>query len=261
MNVNLASYVSLLAGVLVFVAAYAFSGRQTVRLRLTLLSCSAILSIPSILVFLYYFHVLPETETFYSFRALLGSELAILFLAAAAGILSSFFSRVLLAFLLFALLLVGAAPYLKPLVSPLDTNLLQDRWKGDACLQSTLSTCGPASVASALKHFGVYLSERDIAREAHSYTGGTEAWYLARVVRNKGFCADFVIRKQLILDIPVPAMIGVRMGGTGHFIVILSRQGNTITFVDPLSGEETLAADELLRRYHFTGFHMTITRR
>ena len=260
MNVNFTGYVSLILAIPVFIAVYAFSNRLSMRLRLALLVIFSILSVPSILVVLYYFHILPETECFYSFRALRGSEFAILFPATAGAIFSSFLPRVLIAFPLFALLLVGVGPYIKPLISPLDINELQDRWKGDACLQSTSSTCGPASIASALKHYGIQLSERDIARDAHSYTGGTEALYLARVVRSNGFGAKFAFRNQLDSNIPVPALVGVRMGAMGHFITILSRQDGKTTFVDPLSGEETLPTDDFLKRYRFTGFHMTITK-
>lgn len=261
MNGNLTGYVSTIVAILVFVAVYAFSNGLNTRLRFALLVILSILSAPSILVILYYFHILPETECFYSFRALWGSEFAILFPAAAAGMISSFLPRVLIAFPLFALLLVGLGPYIKPLISPLDINQLQDRWKGDACLQSTSSTCGPASVASILKHFGIQLSERDIARDAHSYTGGTEAWYLARVVRKNGFGAKFVFRTQVDPNIPLPALAGVRIGGMGHFIAVLSRQDGKTTFVDPLSGEETMPTDDFLKRYRFTGFHMTVTKR
>ncbi len=261
MNVNLTGYVSLVVAILVFIAVYAYCNRLSVRLRLALLVVCSFLSVPSILVVLYYFHILPETECFYSFRALWGSEFAILFPAAAGAIFSSFLPRVLIAFPIFALLLVGVGPYLKPLISPLDINQLQDRWKGEACLQSTSSTCGPASIASALMHFDIRLSERDIARDAHSYTGGTEAWYLARVVRSNGFGAKFAFRNQLDPNIPLPALVGVRMGAVGHFIAILSRQDSKITFVDPLSGEETMLTDDFLKRYRFTGFHMTIIKR
>jgi hypothetical protein len=50
---------------------------------------------------------------------------------------------------IFILLLL--IPFIKPIVAPFDYNRLQDRWVDGVCMQSTFSTCGPASTATLLK--------------------------------------------------------------------------------------------------------------
>lgn len=44
----------------------------------------------------------------------------------------------------------------------------------------------------------------------------------------------------------------------GHFIAILSRDGNRFHIGDPLVGPETLTREQLIERYTFTGFYMPI---
>ena len=54
-------------------------------------------------------------------------------------------------------------------------------------------------------------------------------------------------------------MVGVRIGGYGHFIAVLDVSGNELTYVDPLSGKTRLPVSEFLMRYEFTGFHMIVS--
>ncbi len=255
---NIMGFVALGVSVVVFAAVYALLRKRPLGVRLVATAGLAILALPSLFVVLYYGHFLPETESFYAFRALRGSEFAILGAAAAAGAFASILPPLLLAFPLFALLLIGTLPYLKPLLSPLDRQQMHDRWNGVACLQSTSSTCGPASLATALGFLGVRISERDIAEKAFSYSGGTEAWYLARVARDLGFRATFRMCQSFDPKVPVPAIVGVKIGGMGHFIVILSHEDGRTTFVDPLSGPATVPAETLHLKYRFTGFHLAI---
>src|SRR5205085_2364911 len=57
-------------------------------------------------------------------------------------------------------------PYLKPLLRPLHPDALREEWKGEVCLQSTSSTCGPAAAATIVRRLGGHLSERELATEA-----------------------------------------------------------------------------------------------
>lgn len=54
-------------------------------------------------------------------------------------------------------------------------------------------------------------------------------------------------------------MVGVKIGGAGHFIAVLDITEGHVTFADPLQGKERLSLVEFHRRYEFTGFHMIIT--
>jgi len=259
MSVNLLGFIAAALSVTVFFAAYRGLRNRPSAVRPVLLLVFSVLSLPSLLFAVYYLHVLPETEWFYTLRSWTGSEFLVLFPGAAAGIAATFLPRFLLGFPLFGLLLLGLIPYLKPLLGPLDYGAFQDKWMGNACLQSTSSTCGPASVASALAVLGKRLSEREVATQAYSYAGGTEAWYLARLVRRQGFSPRFVFAQD-VLPASFPAVIGVRIGGMGHFIVLLERSDGHVTFIDPLSGEERLTEDVFRKRYTLTGFQMTIAR-
>lgn len=154
----------------------------------------------------------------------------------------------------------AVVPYLKPVMNPLELGSSKEQWDGDACLQSTASTCGPASTASILKSLGVDSSEHEIARQAHTSGSGTEAWYLARYVRSRGLEARFDFKPGYSSSACFPAMVGVRIGAYGHFIAVLDRRGDRVTYVDPLTGKNSLPLAEFLKRYQFTGFQMVVTK-
>jgi predicted double-glycine peptidase len=161
---------------------------------------------------------------------------------------------------LFAVLIIAVVPPVKPLLVPLSDNEFKDKWKGDACLQSTASTCGPASVATILRHFGINTTEQAIARSAFSYEGGTEAWYLARYIRSCGLSPHFAFRPTFSPNAGQPALVGVRIGRAGHFIAVLEVHNDQVTVADPLSGEVRMPLAKFKRLYEFTGFHMIILR-
>jgi len=75
--------------------------------------------------------------------------------------------------------------------------------RGGVCLQTTYSTCGPASSASLLQAFGQDASEQQLARESFTSKGGTEIWYLARAFRRRGFRTNFVIQSPDHIFSPV----------------------------------------------------------
>jgi hypothetical protein len=246
------------------VAAFGFSHRQlcqkTLVTRSVFFGIFSILSIPALLSTFYYFHILPEMAWFYTLRSRTGSEFLVIFLGAAGGAAAALIPRWLMLLPLLGSLGLAIVPYLKPVMNPLDQGSFEEKWEGDACLQSTASTCGPASTASILKSLGFDASEREIARAAFTSGSGTEAWYLARYVRSRGLVARFEFEPTFSIPVGFPAMVGVRIGGYGHFIAVLDVSGNEVTYVDPLSGKTRLPVSEFLRRYEFTGFHMVVSK-
>lgn len=259
-HANFTALVALVLSLVAFAMVYRWSKKQPVKLRLGFLLVCTLCSVPSFLFVAYYLHVVPERAWFYTLHAWRGAEFLVIFAGGAAGCAASFLPRMLLAFPLFLLVAVATVPYLKPLLAPLPDDALGDHWKGEACLQSTSSTCGPASICTILKNLGVSASEREAARASYSYGGGTEAWYLARYVRSKGGTARFDFRNCFAPEVGLPALVGVHIGGVGHFIAVLSVQGDEVRFADPLVGEETLSLEKFRRRYNFTGFHMSVAR-
>jgi len=216
-----------------------------------------LLAIPCGLAALYYVHLFDNALWYYELRAPRWTDLAfsgIGFLAGAIQRWNSAETRVgrFAVPTVFAVLFL--IPFIKPILQPLDMGKLQDRCSGTICLQSSYATCGPASAATILRGFGETVTEKDLALESYTYSGGTEAWYLARAVRRRGFNAEFRFTKTAF---PAPSIAGVRVGG-GHFIAILSASDKAVTVVDPLSGEFMFSPEELRAKYRFTGFFLTV---
>ena len=228
--------------------------------RLPLAVVSVLLAIPGASFAAYYAHALPEPSWYYEFRSWRGTESLLILLGVAGGVVASLLPRRLLILPVFGTAAFAVAPVLKPFVRPIPQETLSDRWDAGICLQSTPSTCGAASVATILSYCGVRVGEKELAQEAHSYAGGTEAWYLARAVRNRGCDARFRFSSGFDPEIPFPAVAGVRLDSVGHFIAILSRAGDRFQIGDPLAGREDLTRNELVDRYVFTGFYMAISK-
>ena len=256
---NLIGAIAVVTSVAVFAFTHRWLVQRSLAVRWSVFGIFTVLSIPAVLFTLYYFHLLPERAWFYTLRSWNGSEFLAVFLGAAGGALAALVSRRLLIVPLLGSIGVAVVPYLKPLIDPLDARSFAERWDGDSCLQSTASTCGPASTASILRSLGVHSSEREIARAAHTSGSGTEAWYLARYVRSRGLAARFDFRKSFSTSVGFPAMVGVRVCGFGHFIAVLDVTDDHVTYVDPLSGKTRLPLAEFLQQYAFTGFHMAVT--
>jgi hypothetical protein len=253
--------IAVAISILAFALTCGYLRPRATKVRVALFVAFTLLSIPSLLSAVYYLHVLPEWAWFYTLRSWSGTEFLAIFLGCASGAAATLLPRLLLGVPLFVLMVFAVVPYIKPLIWQIPADQLQDRLPGNICLQSTGSTCGPASVCTILKRLGGEPSERAAARAAYSYAGGTEAWYLARYVRNMGFVPRFDFRETFSPSVGLPAMVGVRLGGTGHFIAVLAVTGDQVTFADPSRGEEHLPLSQFKHRYEFTGFHMVITKR
>lgn len=259
----------LLIPVLVMAAALFVLGVVLERRRVPGAVWAALLAaLPGLVFVVFYLHLFDQAAWFYHFRALPYTELTAAGVGLLAGYVYSWFepdtAGQRAAFFSIVLLLLGV-PYLKPILVPLDLATLQDRWNGDVCLQSTLSTCGPASAATILRRLGLHVTERELARECFTYRGGTENWYLIRALRRRGLSARATVRGSSD-PVPAPAIAGVVLrgsaitSGAGHFIAILERSGSRITIADPLRGLEILDVAALARRYKLTGFFLEISR-
>jgi hypothetical protein len=73
-----------------------------------------------------------------------------------------------------------------------------------------------------------------------------------------GFVPRFDFRETFTPEVGLPAMVGVRLGGVGHFIAVLEASDGQVVCADPLVGKRHLALSEFRRHYVFTGFHMVI---
>src|SRR6478609_1444846 len=149
--------------------------------RLGFLIAATTLAVPGILFAAYYTKLLGEPIWLYRFRVLPGTELT----AAGVGLLAGFvhqarhkypfWKKQLRTYTVPAILAVVVfAPYAKPLIRPLNRSLLTEQWKDGVCLQSTPSTCGPASAATILKSLRREVTEAELAHDSLTYAGGTE---------------------------------------------------------------------------------------
>lgn len=232
---------------------------RVVRWRWFLLTGA--LALPAGYNALYYLHWFPEAVWFYEVRSWPGVEILVIPVGAAGGVWASLIHRRLLVLPLLATAGVAWGPFLKPVFSPVDTARLHDTWTHEVCIQSTLSSCGPASTATVLRALRVEAKESDIMRAAHTYAGGTEAWYLARYIRSRGLKAQFGMHgRGFDPAMPLPAIVGVRLASRGHFIAVTARNGDVFDVGDPMAGPEKLTRAQLERRYEFTGFVLTVSR-
>ena len=261
LNPNWHGVAAALLAIVAFFISYRMGVKRPIRQRILLGLAASVLALPGLALAAYYTKLLPEAAWYYEFRSFPGTEYLMILVGIAGGIVASALHRMLLPFPLFAVFAISIIPTLKPFLGPLPETELQEQWKDGACLQSTSSTCGAASTATVLASYGVKVTETQLAREAHSYAGGTEAWYLARAVRSRGLDARFQFSEGFDPSITFPAVAGVKLGAIGHFIPILQKDGDHFLIADPLVGKEWMTKAELLRRYKFTGFYMPISQK
>ncbi len=219
-------------------------------------------AVPAICYDLYYLHVWDEPIWLYRIRSWPASEL----LAAPAGLLAGWSQgslrgrwRVSMASACLLLLAALFVPYAKQFAAPLP---MTERWKDGVCLQSTPSTCGPASAATLLSAWGVPVSEAELAREAYSTWSGTENWYLRRAIERRGISCEYVFTGTPPVALPYPSIAGLRLGPqSGHFIAILgpAREGGGYDVADPLYGRGIVRQRDLQDGPRcFSGFFLVL---
>lgn len=226
-----------------------------------------LLAIPAIIFAAYYSKIFGEAIWLYQIRSLPFTELA----AASIGFLAGWLQyqrqshpqwnrRISGFFIPFLTVLCVSMPYLKQIFLRPDWSQFKNRWIENVCVQSSESSCGPASAATLLHYFGKTGTELEIARESYTSRRGTENWYLIRSIRRRGLNADYAVITPDINHLPYPSIAGVKLNhadGSGHFIALLGRTGDKFIVRDPLMGREELPLKELADRYTFTGFFLT----
>ena len=234
----------------------------TARERLPWAIAGTVCAVPAVLFATYYFHWFDDAAWFYRFRSAPWTELTAAGAGLLAGLLYAWLAVIGRAWRIAvpALLLAGLfVPYMKAVVAPLDAAMLTDHCRDGVCLQSTASTCGPASAASILRLFNIEETERTLAREAFTTSGGTENWYLARALRRRGFPVEYVIIERPVTRLPYPSVAGVRLpGGAGHFIAVLAETGDAYVIGEPMRGRLSVPKARLRDAYDFTGFFMVV---
>ncbi|MBB5039225.1 cysteine peptidase family C39 domain-containing protein [Prosthecobacter dejongeii] len=258
---------------LAFFVSYGAAKRIPVKKRVVWTLTTLVLALPGASFAAYYAHVVEVPAWYYEFRSWPRIEACLILIGIAGGVVASLVGPISRILSLLLVVLFVTVPFVKPFLGPFHEGALRDQWDGKVCRQSTYSTCGAASTASLLRHHGIIVTEAVIAEEAHSYTSGTEAWYLARAIRQRGLQVKFqlstdeplflsatpVMEPRESKNDPTVAMVGVRFGNTGHFIALLGEdKTGKLVVGDPLRGRELLSREELRQRYVFTGFSMQV---
>lgn len=257
------NYTGLLAAglsVVVFHRVYERNARRPLAPRIGFAVLSLPPALPALCFATYYLHWLPEEKWMYELRSWRGSEWWFVLLGAFFAGVASLLPRKLLSAPLLMLSAMVVIPFAKPISGPIANETFRDKWEDGVCLQSTPSTCGPASVATILDSLGLHLTEKEIARAAFSSSTGTEAWYLARFIRSKGFDArfEFAHDRASLSDRALPALVGVKIGDFGHFIAVLGKDGGDYVTADPMKGRELISEEKFRKSYRPTGFSMSI---
>lgn len=258
---------TLAASAVLFWAGYRLVRAARAPSHIALLWITALVfALPGMLFTCYYTGWLGEPLWLYRFRTIPGSEISAAGLGLLAGVLEGTreswlrFKRLTSRLgvpVVFAIVLF--VPYLKPLARPLQLPNSPKGWVNGVCLQSTISTCGPASAAILTRLAGKTVEEYDLARECFTSGKGTENWYLARALKRHGMQVEFQKTATNTDELPYPAIAGVKLTyGSGHFIPILGKEGANYIVGDPMVGSEVKSLAELRQEYQFTGFFLIV---
>jgi hypothetical protein len=266
-RMNLVFIPTLLIAIVLFAVGAKTAQRVNQRALLIFLVLGALAATPAVVFVAYYLKIFGEPIWLYEFRSLRFSELSAAGIGFVAGLIyeklnaSCNFRRYAgISVIPTVLILALIAPYLKPVFLRPRWDRFQDRWSDDICLQTSESSCGPACAATLLRLKNQRATERDIARASYTSKTGTENWYLARTLRNRGLDVRFLFLKQNE-PWPFPAIAGVRLpnsGNSGHFITVLGRESDNYVVGDPLVGKVVRSRSDLEKEYSFTGFFMTV---
>jgi hypothetical protein len=261
---NLLFFPVVILAALFFLAAYRL-GMRPAPLHWRTCIAAVACALPAVLMAAYYLHLYDDALWFYEFRSLPLAELSASAAGFPAGLIQAWIVRRAprLSALVPGLLLIGLfVPYMKPVIAPLDLERLKAVCKDGVCLQTTASTCGPASAASVLRLFNVEETEKTLAKEAFTSSGGTENWYLARALRRRGFDVRYEILDRPVAKLPYPSIAGVTLpGGGGHFIAVLGETPEAYVVGEPMSGKLVVPKTRIGAAYSFTGFFMVVGKR
>jgi hypothetical protein len=241
------------------VSAWKLAEKLGAKTRWTAGIASLLLCLPGAWFAIYYLHWLPEPPLLYQLRALPVSEGFLAVFGVAAGIWRSLLPKLLKPLPTAGAVFLLVIPFLKPVFRPIDPSRLSERWEGDACIQSSMVTCGPASTASILRYLGDReVRESDLAREAWTSLSGTEAWHLARAIERRGFEVRFLSPDGLPDPKDLPGILGTGGAGAGHFIAVLELTPEEIVFVDPVRGKDRMSVERFRQWHMLHPFFMSI---
>jgi len=243
------------------VATWKLTEKKSHGAQVTVALVLSLLCLPGAWFAFYYLHWLPEPPLLYRLRSLPFGEGFLVLLGAAAAAWRNVLPTLLKPLPTAAGLFLLAIPFLKPVFRPLDLAALHEQWTDDVCLQSSEVTCGPASAANILRFLGDReVTEGGLARDAWTSWTSTEAWHLARALRQRGCRVRFLAPDGLPAKEDLPGILGTGSKMAGHFIAVLEMEGGEIHFIEPLIGRFRMPVEDFLKRYPLEPFFMSVQR-
>jgi hypothetical protein len=251
----------LVAFVALHVAVWKLTEKRSRASQVTTALLLSLLCLPGAWFAFYYLHFLPEPPLLYQLRSHPFGEGFLALFGAAAGAWRNVLPRLLKSLPTAAGAFLLTIPFLKPVFRPLDTAALEERWEGDVCYQSSVVTCGPASAANIMRFLGDReVTERDLARESWSSQSSTEAWHLARALRQRGYQVRFLAPDGLPAKEDLPGILGTGSKMAGHFIAVLEIDDGQIHYINPLGGRFRTPVEDFLKWHDLEPFFMSVQR-
>lgn len=255
---------SLVLGLILFVvSSKVFKVMDKPISKTVLIIVSALLALISLIIpMAYVSDVIDAHPQYAQFRAYPYTEVLVILFAPLIGLINAWLTRrqpnrLYNCLCLMVMLVYISIPFLKPIIRPLQHDL-ENQWKEGVAIQTSASTCGPSSLATILKYYGKEDTEANIAAHAYTSGSGSENWYLARYAYSQGFNYQF-LHEPILAKVPTPAIIGVRLGSIGHFIVLLAHNNGLYEVADSLSGKEMLTLAQFNAKYRYAGFALHIS--
>lgn len=177
------------------------------------------------------------------------------------------------------LTVVGVGALIRPVLG--EAPVCDERWEGDACLQTTKHTCSAASAATALRRVGVVTTEAEMARLCLTRKGThwmglyhglsqklAPAWRIEvfdakslETLRHVSQDAPAILTVELPQDVPAGWEYRQENGwlpGISHSVVCLGPDGDSHwRIVDPANGIERWSTTDLLVLWQGHGMRLT----
>lgn len=244
---------------------WAYLRSKRTYVRAMLVAASVVIMIPSLLFASNYVLWIPYAPWFYRFHALPDVEILS---GLAMGLLGIMFasSKLRPAKLNVPILTVCAAgaaalviaPFAKQIFYSLDYSKLEDKWCDGVCLQTSGCTCVPACAATVIRMLGEKVTEKELAREAGTILTGTEYWYLERALNRRGYKPHLTHLKS-IRQAPIPSIVGVKIGETGHVVVLFRKDKKGAEIGEPMRGRRYYTWEMIRDCYKPDGMCITIS--
>lgn len=218
-----------------------------------------VINIPAFLIIIYYLHFIEPPIWYIEFRKIDKIEMLVSTLGIGFGFIGCINKLKLISIkntiFVILLILMTMIPFSKGIIFPVGD--IHYKWIDNICIQTTPATCGPCSIATILRYYNIFATEREIAKECFTSGSGTENWYMIRYLEKKSLNIKFGYVKS-IREVPIPSIIGVKLATSGHYITVLGKQNRKYIIGDSLQGKLYLSEEEFNKRYLFKNFYINI---